>query len=88
MANGYRRWPSMPRFYFHLFNDEPSRDEEGKELPDQSSAHELALGYARDMAAEDVREGYLNLDHCIEVTDHAGDTVLSLPFREAVAIVG
>jgi Domain of unknown function (DUF6894) len=86
MANGYRRWPSMPRFYFHLFNDEASRDEEGKNLPDRSAAHLQALAYARDMAAVAVREGYLNLSHRIEVTDQDGGVVLDLPFRNAVQV--
>ena len=76
----------MPRFYFHLFNDEASRDEEGKELPDSSAAHQQALSYARDMAAVSVREGYLNLTHRIEVTDQDGATVLTMPFRQAVHI--
>jgi hypothetical protein len=76
----------MPRFYFHLYNDEISRDEEGKELSDPSVAHKTALAYARDMAAVTVREGRLNLSHCIEVTDQDGSVVLTLPFRNAVHI--
>lgn len=78
----------MPRFYFHLFNDVTSRDEEGKDLPDPSAAHQQALIYARDMAAVAVREGYLDLSHRIEVTDQSGDLVLDLPFRNAVHIRG
>lgn len=76
----------MPRFFFHLYNDVTSRDEEGKDLPDQSAAHHQALAYARDMAAVTVREGYLTLSHRIEVTDHEGGLVLELPFRNAVHI--
>jgi hypothetical protein len=76
----------MPRFYFHLFNDQASCDEEGKELPDPGAAHEQALIYARDMAAVTVREGHLNLSHRIEVTDDEGAIILEMPFRNAVHI--
>ena len=76
----------MPHFYFHLYNDRTSRDEEGKELPDQGAAHRQALDYARDMAAVTVREGHLNLSHRIEVTDGDGAIVFQMPFRNAVRI--
>ena len=78
----------MPRYFFHLFNGEVSRDDEGKELSDQSAAHEKALSYARDMAAVTVRDGYLNLTHRIEVTDQDGDLVVNMPFGDAVRIDG
>lgn len=76
----------MPRFYFHLYNDVAVRDEEGKELSSSAAAHDQALAYARDMAAVTVREGYLDLTHRIEVTDHRGNLVLDLLFENAVQI--
>lgn len=76
----------MPRFYFHLHNDEVSHDEEGKELLNSSAARQQALSYARDMAAVTVREGHLNLSHSIEVTDQDGESVVTLPFRDAIRI--
>lgn len=77
---------AVPRFFFHLYNDVTSRDDEGKELPDRSAARRQALAYARDMAAVTVREGHLNLEHRIEVTDQDGELVVALPFRDAVDI--
>jgi hypothetical protein len=77
---------AVPRYYFHLYNDTTSRDDEGKELPDRSAAQQQALDYARDMAAVTVREGRLNLAHRIEVTDQDGALVVNLPFRDAIQI--
>lgn len=76
----------MPRYFFHLRNDAHTQDEEGKELPDLAAAREHALEAARDVVCGDIRRGYLNLDHYVEVTDESGDTVLKLTFREAFTI--
>jgi hypothetical protein len=78
----------VPRFYFHLYNDMVSCDDEGKEFPDRAAAQQQALTYARAMAAVSVREGHLDLSHRIDVTDQDGGIVMSLPFREAVDIQG
>lgn len=77
----------MPRFYFHLYNDTVSCDDEGREFPDESAARLQALAYARDMAAVMVREGHLNLTHRIDVTDQAGTVVVTIPFRDVIQIV-
>jgi hypothetical protein len=76
----------MPRFYFHLYNDTVSCDDEGRVCPDQSSARQQAMAYARDMAAVSVRDGHLNLSHRIDVTDQDGAVIVTLPFRDAVKI--
>jgi hypothetical protein len=78
----------MPRFYFHLYNNVVSCDDEGKDFPNPGAARQQALSYARDMAAVSVREGHLDLSHRIDVTDQDGDLVMSLPFREAIHILG
>lgn len=76
----------MPRFYFHLYNDLTSIDEEGLELPNEAAAMQRAAVMARLMAAESVREGRLILDHRIEVTNEAGDKVGTVQFRDVVQI--
>lgn len=76
----------MPRFYFHLYTDSTSCDDEGKEFPDLPAAWQQALTYARDMAAVTVREGYLNLSHRIDVADKAGEVLATLSFRDVVQI--
>ncbi len=76
----------MPRFYFHLRNTLETDDEEGRELPDLEAARELALENAREIVCANIREGYLNLDHRIEVTDADGREVLVITFRDAFRI--
>lgn len=76
----------MPRYYFHLFNDETIRDAEGVICTNAAEALQSAAGMARGMAAESVREGRLVLDHRIEVTDASGETIGIVRFRDVVQI--
>jgi hypothetical protein len=77
----------MPRYFFHLFNDVVSRDEEGVELPNNAVAMQHAAASAREMAAESVREGQLILDHRIEVTDEAGGRIGVVRFADVVEVL-
>jgi hypothetical protein len=76
------RLRDVPRFYFHLFNDTDVQDNEGAELPSVDRAVQRAQEYAREMAAESVREGRLILDHRIEVTDELGKNVTTVHFSD------
>jgi hypothetical protein len=78
----------MSLFYFDLFNDIDSSDDEGQDLADLAAAISAATRYARAMAAESVNEGHLDLRHRIEVRDAAGAIVATVKFGDAVAIVG
>ncbi len=82
------RFATMPRYFFHLFNDETVRDEEGTDVPNAATALQSAARMAREMAAESVRDGRLVLDHRIEVTDQSGSTVGVVHFRDVVQIHG
>jgi hypothetical protein len=73
----------MPRYFFHIRNDEHVDDEEGTELPDVAAARDKALDGVLDLICESVRKGRLNLDDFIVVTDEQGHEVLKLQFREA-----
>jgi len=44
--------------------------------------------YAREMAAESVKAGHLDLSHRVEVTDAGGSFVFTVRFGEVVAILG
>lgn len=77
----------MPKFYFNLYNDVTSIDEEGLELPNAALALQRAAAIAREMAAESVRQGHLVLEHRLEVTDESGETVGAVYFRDVVRIV-
>lgn len=78
----------MPRYYFHVFNDEVSIDEEGSLLPDLESARETALDGCRDLVCESVKKGHLNLDHRIDVADETGEVLLRVTFRDAFTLEG
>ena len=76
----------MPRFFFHVYHDIVAQDEEGTELPNLAAARLHALMGARDLDAEQVRHGHLELSHWIDVVDERGEKVLTLTFRDAVDI--
>jgi hypothetical protein len=76
----------VPRFYFHLFNDVTSLDEEGVELPNVQTAIQQAGANARHMAAQSVIEGHLTLNHRIEVMDEAHKNVCTVRFRDVVEV--
>ena len=78
----------MPRYYFHVFNDETTIDEEGAEFDDLGSARENALEVARALVCESVSKGYLNLDHRIEITDESNARLMTVTYREAFTIQG
>ena len=76
----------MPRYYFHLFNDEVCRDQEGADLPNQAVALQHAATNARAMAAASVSKGHLVLHHRIDITDEGGDAVGTVHFRDVVTV--
>ena len=78
----------MPRYFFHIRNSKHVDDEEGRQLPDLDAAREFALEGARDLVCADIRKGWLNLDHFMEVADDTGAVLLRLTFREAFQIEG
>ncbi|TFI56497.1 hypothetical protein E2493_19920 [Sphingomonas parva] len=78
----------MARFYFHIFNDETTIDEEGQELPDLAAAREAAVEAARELVCESVKKGHLNLDHRIEITGEGNARLMTVTFREAFTLTG
>jgi hypothetical protein len=76
----------MPRYFFHMFNDDTTTDEEGQELPSDAAALQRAAEYARAMAADSVSLGHLVLDHRIVVEKDAGERVGAIHFRDVVKI--
>jgi hypothetical protein len=73
----------MPRYYFNLRSYSDADDAQGVELVDEAAARELAVESARELVYADIANGWLNLDHRIEVVDEAGDPVLTMVFRDA-----
>jgi hypothetical protein len=78
----------MPRYFFNLRNDPDAMDYEGRELLDLAAARACALEAAREMACADIRNGWLYLDHSIDVTDDQGTALFTLTFGESFDIKG
>jgi len=79
---------AMPRYFFHVFDDDVAIDEEGLDLPDPAAAESEALKGARALACEQVSQGHLHLDHRVEVTDENGAAMHTISFRNAVNVTG
>jgi len=78
----------MPRFFFHIYDDDVALDDEGLDLPDLDAVRKQALIGARSLICEEVTKGHINLGHRIEVEDEDRRPVLTLPFASAVEIEG
>lgn len=76
----------MPRFFFHLVEDERLSDDEGCELADLLEARVHALKAARSLAGANIKDGWLNLDHCIQVMDRDGLEMFTLRFGDAFTL--
>jgi hypothetical protein len=76
----------MPRFFFNLYNDITAIDDEGEEFPDLAAAREHGLCETREIAAESVRNGSINLTHYIDIADGCGEVFERIRFGDAVEI--
>lgn len=76
----------MPRFYFNLFDDLDTPDDEGKELRDFEAAEAYGVQNARSIAAAQVQDGKLALWHRIEIADESGKVVKTIHFDDAIEI--
>lgn len=76
----------MPRYRFHLYNDEQITDSAGRMFPDLAAAQVDAIRDARAIMAADLTgKGEINIGHWIELEDDAGEIVV-VAFRDAVTI--
>jgi hypothetical protein len=79
----------VPRFFFHIANGERFLDDEGVVLPDVPAAIAVASVGAREMVAEDLKQGHgLPLNDRIEIYDESGRIVGIVTFRDAVGHEG
>ena len=81
----------MPRYFFNVRHRPGpaglARDPEGEELADANAARERALTVARAMIARDRLATIQDwMDCTFEITDEAGQTVLTVPFSDTAAI--
>jgi hypothetical protein len=76
----------MPRYRFHLYNDEETVDHEGREFADFPAARLEAISNARELMATDIRaKGIINLTHWIELEDDDGEVEV-VSFGDAVTV--
>lgn len=77
----------MPRFFFHLHDrGHVFTDDDGKECGDVTEASKLAIKSARSIVSADALDGSIDLSGSIEVVDERGTVVLTVLYRDAVAI--
>ena len=76
----------MPRYFFNLYDDLVSIDQEGKDLPSPEAARAAAIRSAQEMACAEVVEGHLHLGHRIEVADDGGQVIDTIWFRDVVQV--
>lgn len=76
----------MPRYFFHVFNDETCLDEEGQELADLDAARGRAVREARALMGDGLQKGEIVLSHHIAIQDEHGTMLLDVKFAEAVQI--
>ena len=76
----------MPVFYFDVYNDDVTLDDEGAEFADIRAAQEHAIKEARALAADTVLQGHFVRRHRIDIRDQHQAIVGSVRFEEAVEI--
>ncbi|MBV9523786.1 MAG: hypothetical protein JO010_13390 [Alphaproteobacteria bacterium] len=79
----------MPRYYLHIHNAHgDAQDDEGVEAASLSAASEIAISGIRDLLAAEARNGTINLNGRIDISDEDGKFLLSVPFARALTIQG
>ncbi|HEX6374281.1 MAG TPA: hypothetical protein VFZ91_01015 [Allosphingosinicella sp.] len=76
----------MPRYVVHVFNDETSLDEEGRELPNLQAARAHAIEDARSLMSDTLRKGRLVLSRHIAIQNDRGELLLDVKFGDAVEV--
>lgn len=76
----------MPLYYFNVYNDDTTLDDEGAELANEHAARAYAVKAVRGLAAETVRHGHLTGHHRVEFVDEAQNPLGEVRFDEAVEI--
>lgn len=76
----------MPRYRFHLYNDEETQDLEGRLFPNLDAARVDAILNARAiMASEITSKGEISLRHWIEIETEEGEMHV-VTFGDAVKV--
>ena len=76
----------MPLYFFNVYNDDVTLDDEGAELVDDEAARARGIKEARAVAADTVGRGHFFGHHRIEVTDADRRVIATIRFDEAVEV--
>jgi hypothetical protein len=77
----------MPRFFFHLHDcGRLVSDEEGREFPSIEAAVARAQIEARELLADEIRDGRLCLGCQIEVVEETTGRTIIVPFSSTVQL--
>lgn len=76
----------MPRYFLHVHDDIEAPDEEGCEFGDLDAARAAALDGARGLLCEQIKQGYLHLDHHIEIATEGGQTLAKISYGDAFEV--
>ena len=77
----------MPRYYLHICNGTGFvEDSEGQVLPNAEAARKKAIEALREIMAEELRAGDLNMASFIEIEDEQHGLITTVQFLDAVAV--
>ena len=77
----------MTRYFFHVFNDEETRDEAGQMFDDLAAARASAERDCIALAMESIAEyRHLTMHHRIEIEDAAGATGATVRFGDVIDV--
>lgn len=78
----------MAHYYLNLINGHGyTPDREGDDFPDLDAAVERAKEGIRSILSDEIRSvGLINLQGRIDIADHRGAVVTTLPFSDAVEL--
>jgi hypothetical protein len=76
----------MKRYYFNIYNDDITLDDEGALLADAHAARAHAVKSVRSLAAETVLLGHFVGNHRIEFVDSDQNIIGEVRFDEAVVV--
>lgn len=76
----------MPLYYFNIYNDDITLDEEGIDLADEHAARAYAVKAVRSLAAETVLHGHFMGHHRVEYVDAGQNPLGEVRFDQAVEV--
>jgi predicted regulator of Ras-like GTPase activity (Roadblock/LC7/MglB family) len=78
----------MPRFYLHVADGKLfAEDLEGSESHDIEAARRAAVTGLRDVMAEELKHGQINMAAFVEIEDENHQLVMTVPFLDAVEVL-